>query len=166
MRSVVSETISSITEYERFDPTERKISNDILSESQLKYARAQFLQFVADDIVEENILKSSPIPDVAYLKCKQMDDYVAPILDKLNIEHDKGAEKGVLGIQKRIYRTMGPLSQLWKILDNIRVKAHSSTHVDEVDIAQMCSLVEKSVCCVGQSSLAVYRHRRVNTLLK
>ena len=74
-----------------------------------------------------------------------MDDYVGPILDKLNIEHDKGVEKGVLGIQKRIYRTMGPLSQLWKILDNIRIKAHNSTHVDEVDIAHMCRRVEKTV---------------------
>lgn len=30
----------------------------------------------------------------------------------------------------------------------------------------MCQLVEKTVCCAGQASLAVDRHRRVNTLLK
>ena len=166
VRSVVSETISCRTEYERFDPAKKKLSNDILSNSQLNYAKVQFTQFVLDNSVEENILKSAPIPDVPFLKCKQMDEYVAPIFDKLNVEQDKGAEKGVLGIQKRIFRTMGLLSALWKLLDNIRVKSRDHTHVDEVDVAHMCQLIEKTVCCLGQASLVVERHRRINTLLK
>ncbi|XP_052098868.1 uncharacterized protein LOC127733562 [Mytilus californianus] len=87
-------------------------------------------------------------------------------MDKLNANLDRGAEKGIQGVQKRIFRIMGPLSQLWEMSDSIREHSKENPTVDNVDIAHMCQLVEKTVCCVGQASLAVDRHRRVNTLLK
>ena len=95
-----------------------------------------------------------------------MDEYVHPIMEKMNVEMDRGAEKGVQGIQKRIFRTMGPLSQSWAILDTIREKSRDTSKVDEVDIAHMCQLAEKTVCCLGQASLAVDRHRRIHTVMK
>ncbi|CAC5413117.1 unnamed protein product [Mytilus coruscus] len=118
------------------------------------------------EIVEKNILEHAPIPDDPHFQCKQIDEYVYPIMDKLNADLDRGAEKGIQGVQKRIFRIMGPLSQLWEMSDSIREHSKENPTVDNVDIAHMCQLVEKTVCCVGQASLAVDRHRRVNTLLK
>ncbi|CAC5423389.1 unnamed protein product [Mytilus coruscus] len=61
---------------------------------------------------------------------------------------------------------MGPLYATVEMSDSIREHSKENPTVDNVDIAHMCQLVEKTVCCVGQASLAVDRHRRVNTLLK
>ena len=167
VRSVVSETISSVTSYERFNPTTAsKRSNCCLSTEQLKYAKKQFTEYVKDDVVDASIMATAPIPDDPVFQCKQLDDFVAPSLQKVGVELDRGAEKGIQGIQKRILRTMGPVSRLWALLDNIREKSRNNDQVDEVDINTMCQYVEKTVCVLGQASLSVNRHRRVNTLLK
>ncbi|XP_052096859.1 uncharacterized protein LOC127731963 [Mytilus californianus] len=166
-RSVCSETVSAVTTYERFNPTASSSAGKaILSKERLKYAKAQFSTFVKDEIVEKNILEHALIPDDPHFQCKQIDEFVYPIMDKLNADLDRGAEKGIQGVQKRIFRIMGPLSQLWEMSDSIREHSKENPTVDNVDIAHMCQLVEKTVCSVGQASLAVDRHRRVNTLLK
>ncbi|CAC5412791.1 unnamed protein product [Mytilus coruscus] len=136
-RSVCSETVSAITIYERFNATASSSAGKaILSKERLKYAKTQLSTFVKDEIVEKSILEHAPIPDDPHFQCKQLDEI------------------------------MDPLSQQWEMSDSIREHSKENLTVDNVDIAHMCQLVEKTVCCVGQASLAVDRHTRVNTLLK
>ena len=166
VRSVFSETVSSYTSYSRFNPdSSSKKNSGILSKEQLEYARKYFSTFVKDDIVETNIMNTAPIPDDAIFTVKTMDEFVVPTLSELGKQLDRGAEKGIQGIQKRLLRTMGPVSKLWQILDGIREKSRVSSRVDDVDIAAMCQYVEKIVCLLGQASLSVDRHRRIHTLL-
>lgn len=103
-RSVCSETVSAITTYERFNPTASSSAGKaILSKERLKYAKTQFSTFVKDEIVEKNILEHAPILDDPHFQCKQIDEYVYPIMDKLNADSDRGAGKGIQGVLKRIF---------------------------------------------------------------
>ena len=66
--------------------------------------------------------------------------------------------KRCTGNTEAYLRPIGPLSQLWVILDTIREIYQDTSKVDEVNIAHMCQLNENTVCCLGQASLTVDRH--------
>jgi hypothetical protein len=61
---------------------------------------------------------------------------------------------------------MGPLSKLWSILEDLCAVSRDSHEVDNVEIVHMCSLIEQSICPIGQASVAVDHHRGVNVAFK
>ncbi|XP_061178537.1 uncharacterized protein LOC133187188 [Saccostrea echinata] len=162
-RSVTSETIEV---YERFD-----INNDVKGEkfdNELKqFCQPFFTKYFSDETLKTKILDKYPIPDAGDLfKVKKLDSFISPLLEKKNKQFDKGADKGAQNIQSRIYKTLGPLSKLWGILEDLRAASGESHEVDNVDVTHMCSLLEQSVCLIGQASVAVDHHRRVNATVK
>lgn len=107
------------------------------------------------------------MPDAGDLfAVKSLDSFISPLLEKRNKQFDKGADKGAQNIQSRVMKVMGPLSKLWSILEGLRAASRDSHEVDNVDVVHMCSLIEQTVCLLGQASVAVDHHRRVNTTVK
>ena len=63
-------------------------------------------------------------------------------------------------------KVIGPLSNLWGILENLRSASRESHEADNVDIVHICSLLEQTVCLLDQASVAVDHHRRIYTSIK
>ena len=55
---------------------------------------------------------------------------------------------------------------MWDILENLRSASRESHEVDIVDNVHMCSMLEQTVCLLGQASVAVDHQRRKNTAVK
>ena len=63
-------------------------------------------------------------------------------------------------------KVIGPLSNLWNILENLSSVSRASHEVDNVDNVHMCFLLEQTVCLLDQASVAVDHHRRMNRAVK
>ncbi|XP_052719628.1 uncharacterized protein LOC128191535 [Crassostrea angulata] len=161
VRSVSSETV-----YERFD-IENDTKGEKLEEDLRAFCRPFFTKFFSDETLKTKILDKYPVPDAGDLfAVKSLDSFISPLLEKRNKQFDKGADKGAQNIQSRVMKVMGPLSKLWSILEGLRAASRDSHEVDNVDVVHMCSLIEQTVCLLGQASVAVDHHRRVNTTVK
>ena len=57
----------------------------------------------------------------------------------------------LIGIQLRLLMTMGPMTQLWKILEDVRMGTPDDGHasIEVVDFRQIWDLIEKTICCIG-----------------
>nr|XP_022306049.1 uncharacterized protein LOC111112656 [Crassostrea virginica] len=163
LRSVSSETVAT---YERFD-IENDVKGDKFNNELKEFCRPFFSKFFNDETLKSKILDKYPVADAGDLfMVKTMDSFISPLLEKNNKQIDKGADKGAQNIQSRVMKVMGPLSTLWGILENLRSASRESHEVDNVDIVHMCSLLEQTVCLLGQASVAVDHHRRINTAVK
>jgi hypothetical protein len=101
---------------------------------------------------------------------KKMDPLVISILENKN----KNVDRDFTAIQNRLFITMGPLVHLWLTLDKINNSSETTPNLDDsaheqlynIDIRQLINLVEKTICCLGQTNVTIIYQRRTSALVK
>ena len=164
-----SSSMSISSDYTRFNPTRRKPNNKVhLSDDMMNFVEEQFTNFVPETTLQETILDSAPVPDMDVLNVPVTDTFVESLIENRRKSQEKGAEKGLTNIHNRLLMTMGPLSQLWQTLESLKAQASTSDmgQIDDLDVHQLLDLVEKSICCVGQTHVAMNFHRRLGVMAK
>ena len=119
-------------------------------------------------------MKTYPIPEHNALSIKKMDPLVISILEGQRRSINKNVDRAFMSIQNRLCVTMGPLVHLWLTLDKIinsfemNPNLDDSAHVqlDNIDIRQLIDLVEKTICCLGQTNVTINYQRRTSALVK
>lgn len=130
--------------------------------------------FLPNQKIQDLILKTYPIPEHFALSMKKMDPLVISILERQRISINKNVDRAFTAIQNRLFMTMGPLVHLWLTLDKINNNFETTPNLDDsahaqlynIDIRQLINLVEKTICCLGQTNVTINYQRRTSTLVK
>ena len=127
------------------------------------YANHQFQCFVQEKDVEENLLVLQPVPENVR-GVKKLDDFVKSIMgqDAQVLKQDAIMEK----FQQKILDVLGPLSRLWKGLEDIK---NAPDDTVPVPVEDHIKLIEQTVLLLGQASNSILYSRRfqiLKTLIK
>jgi len=183
---VISETVSrktffgntpsqaSTSNFTRFNPHKKEKVGPILSDDMKDYIDDNFNLFLPNQKIQDLILKTYPIPEHNALSIKKIDPLVISILEGQRRSINKNVDRAFTAIQNRLFMTMGPLVHLWLTLDkinnsfemnpNLEDSAHAQ--LDNIDIRQLIDLVEKTICCLGQTNVTINYQRRTYALVK
>ena len=126
-----------------------------LPKSMARYANSQFREYIPDKSIEETLLSGYPVP-ANIQKVKRLDDFLKTLISPSTSCMDTVLEK----TQGRIRQVMGPLSKLWKELEDIT----KNKEPVEVPVDKFKTMVEQTVLLVGQASTSVSYNRRLNVL--
>jgi len=172
-RSVISETVSrktffgntpsqaSTSNFTRFNPHKKEKVGPILSDDMKDYIDDNFNLFLPNQKIQDLILKTYPIPEHNALSIKKIDPLVISILEGQRRSINKNVDRAFTAIQNRLFMTMGPLVHLWLTLDKINNSFETTPNLDDsahaqldnIDIRQLIDLVEKTICCLGQTNV-------------
>ena len=126
------------------------------------YANLPFKNHIPDKDINEKIFTENPVPSNLQ-EVLALDDFVKTLLvSQTVITTDHQMEK----FQEEILQVMGPLSRLWKGLEDVQ---NESSEAVEVPVDTFATLIEQTTLLLGQASLSVSYARRLNilkTLLK
>ena len=126
------------------------------------YANLNFKNYIPDKDINEKILTTVPVPSNLQ-EVSVLDDFMKTLLvSQTHITTDHQMEK----LQENFLQVMGPLSRLWKGLEDVR---NESSEAVEVPVDTFPTLIEQTTLLLGQASLSVSYARRLNiwkTLLK
>ena len=127
------------------------------------YANHQFQCFVQEKDVEENLLVLQPVPENVR-GVKKLDDFVKSIMgqDAQVLKQDAIMQK----FQQKILDVLGPLSRLWKGLEDIK---NAPDDTVPVPVEDHIKLIEQTVLLLGQASNSILYSRRfqiLKTLIK
>ena len=122
------------------------------------YANHQFQCFVQEKDVEENLLVLQPVPENVR-GVKKLDDFVKSIMgqDAQVLKQDAIMEK----FQQKILDVLGPLSRLWKGLEDIK---NAPDDTVPVPVEDHIKLIEQTVLLLGQASNSILYSRRLQIL--
>ena len=121
------------------------------------YANFHFKNYVPDKDINEKILTGNPVSS-SLQELAALDDFVKTLLvSQTVITTDHQMEK----FQEKILQVRGPLSRLWKGLENVR---NESSEAVEVPVDTFTSLIEQTTRLLGQASLSVSYGRHLNIL--
>ena len=121
------------------------------------YANLSFKNHIPDKGINENILMENPVPSNLQ-EVLALDDFVKTLLvSQTVITTDHQMEK----FQEEILQVMGPLSRLWKRLEDVQ---NESSEAVEVPVDTFATLIEQIKLLLGQASLSVSYARRLNIL--
>ena len=102
-------------------------------------------------------MTGSPVPSNLQ-ELAVLDDFVKTLLvSQTVITTDHQMEK----FQEKILQVRGPLSRLWKELENVR---NESSEAVEVPVDTFTSLIEQTTLLLGQASLSISYARHLNIL--
>ena len=126
------------------------------------YANLPFKNHIPDKDINEKIFTENPVPSNLQVVLA-LDDFVKTLLvSQTVITTDHQMEK----FQEEILQVMGPLSRLWKGLEDVQ---NESSEAVEVPVDTFATLIEQTTLLLGQSSLSILYARCLNilkTLLK
>ena len=128
------------------------------------YANLHFKYYNPDKDINEKILilTENPVPSNLQ-EVPVLYDFVKTLLvSQTVITTDHQIEK----LREKIFQVLGPLSRLWKGLEDVR---NESSEAVEVPVETFATLLEQTTLLLGQASLSVSYARRLNilnTLLK
>ena len=96
----------------KYESHKRELSGEITD-----YVNHQFECFIPEKDVEENLLVLQPVPEIVR-GVKKLDDFVKSIMGQSAqvLNEDPTMKK----LQQKILGVIGPLSRLWKVLENIK----------------------------------------------
>ena len=127
------------------------------------FANEHFELYLPEKELHSNILKENSLPDNAD-QVKKLYDFTTSILkDKRGSASNEwiNQDKVLENIQVKIRKIMGPLTQLWDIVENA---INSNEQSVNPSLDDMQKFIEQTVLMVGQSSNTVTYHRRYNLL--
>ena len=126
------------------------------------YANIQFKNYIPDKDINEKILTEYPVPSNLQ-EVPVLDDFVKTLLAlQTGITTDHQTEK----FQEKFLQVIGPLSRLWKGLEDVR---NESSETVELPVVTFATLIEQTTLLLGQASLSISYARHLNilkTLLK
>ena len=148
----------------RYDPTEEDKPQK-LGGGMRDYVYKHFTRHIKDDVIKDKILKENPVPQNSIFTAPQLDEFVEELVsDKKAIMYTKIHDGSIKFIQKRIGQVMGPLTKIWKVVDegvNGNADAQPSMGIDE-----LLKLIEMTILLLGQANVACLYERRLNVLAK
>ena len=129
--------------------------------SMTDYANLNFENYIPDNDIEEKILTENPVPsnlqEVSILNGFVKALLVLQTAQLLNISADQQMGK----FQEKSFQVMGPLSRLWKGLEDVR---NESSEAVQVPVNTFATLIEQVTLLLGASiTINSYTHR-LNTL--
>ena len=127
---------------------------DNLNDEQVNYLQNYFDEFIPDDVVEQSILAEAPVPELTFLKTRKVDQDVLALLPEQTQKPVKRADLDYQLISRRNKFTLGPLCKLWGNL------AAARTDPETFDVDSALTLVEQTVCTVGQTHQTIEFQRR------
>ena len=121
-----------------------------------EYANHHFNAYIPDKVIEEQLLGENPVPSNLQ-QVKLLDSFIRSLLplQSVTTSHDK-----MEIFQGKILEVIGPLSRLWKGLEDIR-KAPSDKAVEE-PVGNFVILVGQVILLLGQALLSVSYTRRLD----
>ncbi|KAK3085706.1 hypothetical protein FSP39_007593 [Pinctada imbricata] len=147
----------------RYDPCEgdnpEKLSGDMRD-----YVYKHFTHHLKDDVIKDKILKDNPVPNNSIFSAPQLDEFVEELIeDKKAMMFTKIHDGSIKFIQKRIGQVMGPLTKIWKTVED---GVAGKTEESPMGLDELLKLLEKTVMLVGQANVACLYERRLNVLSK
>ena len=122
------------------------------------YAKTQFQKYIPEKSINDAICEVHLVPN-NLSQVKKMDEFLRDLL-KEKTKNNSLAVDEILGkIQKRTLSVMGPLSKVWLKLENAKKSDAPPLSLDEI-----LSLLEQTICLLGQTSNSFSYHRRYNIL--
>ncbi|CAG2234262.1 unnamed protein product [Mytilus edulis] len=130
-----------------------------------------FNRFIPSHKVQELILNTMPVPSYEGFTIRSIDPLIFSIMEEQSRSTNTQLDKAFVSIQTKLIDTMGPLGNLWMLFEDIRSKIDkgcddpsAQAHVDNVDFRHILDLLEKTICLVGQSNVAINYQRRLSIL--
>ncbi|VDI12579.1 Hypothetical predicted protein [Mytilus galloprovincialis] len=177
-RSVFSETVSNLTyrdkdgkNYHRFNPHKKEKTGLTFSKDMEIFLDDNFNRFIPSHKVQELILNTMPVPSYEGFTIRSIDPLIFSIMEEQSRSTNTQLDKAFVSIQTKLIDTMGPLGNLWMLFEDIRSKidkgrddSSAQAHVDNVDFRHILDLLEKTICLVGQSNVAINYQRRLSIL--
>ena len=122
------------------------------------YVDHQFEYFIPEKDVVENLLILQPVPENVR-GVTRLDDFVKSIMGQSVqvLNQDATMEK----FQQKILDVLGPLSRLWKGLEDIKNALDDTVPVPAEDHIK---LIEQTVLLLGQASNSILYSRRLQIL--
>ena len=145
-----SESVEEDQEIKRF--------HIVSNEDQFKWDLLSEL-YIPEKSIHEAICEVHPVPNNLN-QVKKMDEFLRGLLKEKNTNNSLPVYENLGKIQKRTLSVMGPLSKVWLKLENAKKSDAPPLSLDEI-----LSLLEQSICLLGQISISILYHPRYNILL-
>ena len=130
-----------------------------LPSSMVEYVSRHFNASIPDKDIEEQLLTENPLPSNLQ-QVRPLDNLIRSLL--LPSQTVTTSDHQMERFQGKILDVMGPLSRLWKGLEELR-KASSDKAV-EVPVYKFVTLVEQVILLLGQASRSLSYTRPLNIL--
>ena len=154
---------SDIHARERFDPNEGD-NPEKLTGGMRDYVYKHFSLHLKDEVIKDKILKDTPVPVNTIFSAPQLDEFVEELIDdRKALMYTKIHDGSIKFIQKRIGQVMGPLTKIWKTVDE---GVTGKSEDPNMSIDELLKLLEKTVLLLGQANVACLYERRLNVLSK
>lgn len=149
-------------DYTRYDPLKKKNKGFELSDDLMEYVEKHFNTFYSSQVLKDTVLKKSPVPEGTVFKVPERDEYLQNLIESRGKSYEKGPDLGLEISQQRILYTMGPLSRLWMMLEDVRKGKSESS----LNLRRCLKLMEQAVLLIGQTHASINFQRRMNFLCK
>ena len=83
----------------------------------VEYVTKQFSDYVSEKVLKESILSKNPVPKNMQISLS-LDDFVKELLEEQHNYHELSLDKVLKKLQHKTMNAMGPLSKVWKTLEN------------------------------------------------
>ena len=137
-------------------PLKTKNLNGSMANCASKYLE----EYVPEDSLKEAILCQNPVPDNLD-NVKKLDNFLRGIFKEKRKTNEQNIENVLEKLQRKTVDVMGPLSELWNILEGAKGAEKDAV---QIPINDLLDYIEQTVFLLGQSSNAITYHRRLNVL--
>ena len=157
-----SPSSSSLSSESEEEDQETKRFHIVSNEDQFKwdlpselasYANTQFEKYILEKSIHDAICEVHPVPNNLN-QFKRMDEFSRDLLKEKNKNNSLAIDEILGNIQKRTLSVMGPLSKMWLKLENAK-----KTDAPPLSLDEILSLLEQTICLLGQTSNSVSYHR-------
>ena len=121
------------------------------------YANFHFKNYIPDKDINGKILTEKPVPSNLQ-EVPVLDYFVKTLLVWQTVIT---TDSQIWNFQEIFLQVMGPLSRLWKALENVRNEASEAI---EVPMDTFATLIKQTTLLLGQASLSILYARRLNIL--
>ncbi|XP_064619791.1 uncharacterized protein LOC135483122 [Lineus longissimus] len=133
--------------FKRFDPCEdTKKTEWSLSEDQESFLETHFTTLHKDEVLKENVLKTTPVPTNQILKVPKLEEQMLELLPFKIRDSVQHADASLAKVMLRVTQVMGPLGKAWRRIEKAR------KHPDKpMGVNELMELLEKGFLLLRQA---------------
>ena len=124
------------------------------------YANDHFKIYIPEKEIGEEVLTKNPVPSNLQ-DVLRLDDFAKNLLASQRSGGHLSADSQMERFQDKVHHVMGPLSRIWKGLEDIQ---NSTSEAVEVPVDDFVELIQQATLLLGQASLSITYTRRLNIL--
>ena len=122
------------------------------------YTNTQFEKYILEKSIHDAICEVHPVPNNLN-QVKKIDESLRDLLMEKNKTNSVAVDEILGKIQKKTLSVMGPLSKVWLKLENAR-----KSDAPPLPLEEILSLLEQTICLLGQTSNSISYHGMYNIL--